>query len=102
MKAYRNPLILLCLIVLLPFSPTISADKIATVESPPPGELVRAGIGIEIRSDNQIKSAKSSDNLKKDDLLRVHILPVQTCYVYIIHSDQKTATLVNPENNNIE
>jgi hypothetical protein len=103
MKPYQSPLILLCLVVFLLFSPAIFADKSAAVESlPPGGEFVRAGIGIEIRSDNQIKCAKSHDNLKKDDLLRVHILPEQTCYIYIIHTDQQTATLVNPENNNIE
>jgi len=58
-------------------------------------EIVRAKIGIQIRSDDQIVSAKSQDDLNIDDLIRIYVHPEKMGYVYVIHTDLKDATLLN-------
>jgi len=56
---------------------------------------VRAKIGIQILSGEKVMRAKSRDRLKVGDMLRIYVHPEHACYVYVIHSDQKTATLLN-------
>jgi len=58
-------------------------------------EKVRAKIGIQIKSGERIKRAKSRDRLKAGDLLRIYVHPEQSSYVYVVHTDQKTVTLLN-------
>lgn len=58
-------------------------------------EKVRAKIGIQIRSGEQIKSAKSQDDLNFNDLIRIYVHPEKTSYIYVIHADFKEATLLN-------
>jgi len=58
-------------------------------------DLVRAKIGIQIRSGDTILRAKSRDRLKKGDYLRIYVHPEFSSHVYVVHSDQETATLLN-------
>jgi hypothetical protein len=57
--------------------------------------MIRAKIGIQIRSGDRISRAKSRDRLKKGDFIRLYIHPEHSSFVYIIHSDNKEATLLN-------
>ena len=57
--------------------------------------IVRAKIGIQIRSDDRIISAKSQDDLNINDLIRIYVHPEEMGYVYVIHTDLKEATLLN-------
>ena len=56
---------------------------------------IRAKIGIQIRSGDQIRRAKSHDRLKADDLLRIYVHPEKNSHVYVVHTDFKEATLLN-------
>ena len=56
---------------------------------------MHAKIGIQIRSGDLIVRAKSRDTLKPGDLLRAYIHPEETSNVYLIHTDHKTAILLN-------
>ena len=58
-------------------------------------DRVRAKIGIQIVSGDRVMRAKSRDRLKAGDLLRIYVHPERGCYVYVVHSDRQTATLLN-------
>ena len=58
-------------------------------------DLIRAKIGVQIRSGDKVIRAKSRDRLKSGDYIRLYIHPEHSSYVYVIHSDQKQATLLN-------
>ena len=58
-------------------------------------EKVRAKIGIKIKSGDQVMRAKSRDRLKAGDLLRIYVHPEGSSYIYVVHSDKKTVTLLN-------
>lgn len=60
-------------------------------------ELVRAKIGVEIYSGGKTFPAKSKSRLKVGDAFRIYVMPENDCYVYVISSDKKSATLLNPE-----
>jgi len=58
--------------------------------------MVRAKIGILVKSDKQImRSAKVRDRLKAMDMLRIYVHPEVNAFVYVIHTDQKTVTLLS-------
>jgi hypothetical protein len=56
---------------------------------------VRAKIGILVKSGDQTIRAKSRDRLKAGDLVRIYVHPEVSSYVYVVHRDQKTVTLLN-------
>lgn len=58
-------------------------------------KTVRAKIGILVKSGDQILRAKSKDRLKAGDLVRIYVHPEMSSYVYVVHKDQKTVTLLN-------
>jgi len=58
-------------------------------------EKVRAKIGMEIKSGERATSAKSRDRLEAGDLLRIYVHPEMSSYVYVVHTDQETVTLLN-------
>lgn len=58
-------------------------------------KMVRAKIGILVKSGDQILKAKSKDRLKPGDLVRIYVHPEVSSYVYAVHRDQKTVTLLN-------
>lgn len=58
---------------------------------------VRAKIGIQIKSEDNIKRAKSMDRVDRSDFLRIYVLPEEPLHVYVVHTDYNTATLLNAE-----
>lgn len=57
--------------------------------------MVRAKIGILVKSGDQVMRAKSRDRLKAGDLVRIYVHPEVSSYVYVVHTDQKRVTLLN-------
>jgi hypothetical protein len=74
-----------------------SAALIAAVALPGLSQekIVRAKVGILVKSGDQIQKAKSKDRLKAGDLVRIYVHPEVSSYVYVVHSDLKTVTLLN-------
>lgn len=58
-------------------------------------DLVRAKVGIQIRSGGESMRARTQDRLMKDDMLRIYVHPEKSCYVYVVHTDDSTPTLLN-------
>jgi hypothetical protein len=58
-------------------------------------KTVRAKIGILVKSEDRIARAKSKDRLKSGDLLRIYVHPEESSYIYVVHRDHKTVTLLN-------
>ncbi len=58
-------------------------------------DIVRAKIGIKIKSGEKTTRARAQNTVKAGDLLQVYIHPREDVYVYVIHTDGKTATLLN-------
>jgi uncharacterized protein YqfB (UPF0267 family) len=56
---------------------------------------IRAKIGILVKSGDQTVRAKSKERLKPGDLIRIHVHPESSSYVYVVHTDQKQVTLLN-------
>jgi hypothetical protein len=57
--------------------------------------VVRAKIGILVKSGEQTTRAKSKDRLRAGDLVRIYVHPEFSSYVYVVYRDQKTVTLLN-------
>jgi len=81
--------------ILLVLSLCISLIAISNYSAKAEEEIVRAKIGIQIKSGDRILRAKSIDRLKKGDLLRIYVHPEKTCHVYVVHTDPKKITLLN-------
>jgi hypothetical protein len=60
-------------------------------------ERVRAKVGIEVRSGERSTPAKATETIKAGDFLRVYVIPEDEAYVYVIHNDGKTPTLLNAQ-----
>lgn len=60
-------------------------------------EIIKAKIGIEIISNEKSRSAKPLDRIRIKDYIRIHVIPENDSYLYIIHTDQIDATLVNQD-----
>lgn len=63
--------------------------------------LVRAKIGIMLKSKGRVIRAKKKERIWSGDQIRIYALPEKPSYVYIIHSDTKAATLLNNENQRV-
>jgi len=61
----------------------------------PETEAVRARIGIQLRSGNRVEQARYREEIRTGDFLRIYVQPEKTSYVYVVHTDNKTATLLN-------
>ncbi len=59
---------------------------------------VRAKIGIRIQSGDSIARAKAKQRITVGDLLRIYVIPEKDSYVYIVHTDKKTAELLTHKN----
>lgn len=57
--------------------------------------ITRAKIGILIKSGDRIARARPRTRLKSGDSYRIYIQPEDDCMVYIIHTDEKTASILN-------
>jgi hypothetical protein len=60
-------------------------------------KIVRAKVGILIKSGDQTQRAKAKDRLKTGDSLRVYVQPEENFYVYVVHTDQKKVSLLSPK-----
>jgi len=58
-------------------------------------KIIRAKIGILVKSGNQDMRAESKGCFKKEDLLRIYVHPEESSYIYVVHRDNKTVTLLN-------
>lgn len=81
------------IIIVLFVSSSLVAGSTCPVSSQE--KRVRAKIGIQIRSGDRVIRAKSRDTLKAGDLFRIYVHPEETSHVYVVHTDHKTATLLN-------
>ncbi len=78
---------IVCLCVLL-LGSVILADE--------PQKIVRAKIGIRIRSGDEVRRATASERVKAGDRLRIYIIPEpDPAYIYVMHTDQKTVARLN-------
>jgi hypothetical protein len=57
-------------------------------------KMVRAMIGVQIKSGEQTLRAKKTEVLKAGDGFQIHIRPEGDLHVYIVRSDRKTVTLL--------
>src|ERR1041385_3837155 len=60
-------------------------------------DRVRAKVGIQIRSGEHTALAKTTEMVKTGDSLRVYVVPENDAYVYVVHNDGKTLTLLNAQ-----
>ena len=60
-------------------------------------ERVRAKVGIEVRSGERSTPAKATETIKAGDFLRVYVVPEDEAYIYVVHNDGKTPTLLNAQ-----
>jgi hypothetical protein len=58
-------------------------------------KIVRAKVGILIKSGDQTMRAKGKDRLKAGDFLRIYVQPEENFYVYVVHTDQKDVKLIS-------
>jgi len=58
----------------------------------------KVGVGIQIRPGEPIAPAKTTEMVKTGDFLRVYVVPEDDAYIYVVHNDGKTLTLLNAPN----
>ena len=61
-------------------------------------DRVRAKVGIQVRSGDHTAPAKTTETVKTGDFLRVYVVPEDDAYIYVVHNDGKTSTLLNAQN----
>ena len=61
-------------------------------------DRVRAKVGIQVRSGDRTAPAKTTETVKTGDSLRIYVVPENDAYVYVVHNDGKTLTLLNAQN----
>src|SRR5207253_10920145 len=61
-------------------------------------DRVRAKVGTQVRSGERTAPAKTTETVKTGDSLRVYVVPENDAYVYVVHNDGKTLTLLNGQN----
>jgi hypothetical protein len=57
----------------------------------------KVGIGVQVRPGEAMAPAKSTERLKTGDFLRVYVVPEDDAYVYVVHNDGKSLTLLNAQ-----
>src|SRR6266446_9513780 len=60
-------------------------------------DQVRAKVGIQVHSGARTAPAKTTETVKTGDSLRVYVVPEDDAYVYVVHNDGKTLTLLNAQ-----
>src|SRR5712691_2591400 len=64
-------------------------------------DRVRAKVGIQVRSSERPPApAKTTETVKTGDFLRVYVVPEDDAYIYVVHNDGKTLTLLNAQDAN--
>ena len=61
-------------------------------------DRVRAKVGIQVHSGDRTAPAKTTEAVKAGDFLRVYVVPEGEAYVYVVHNDGKSLTLLNAQN----
>ena len=59
-----------------------------------PGDTVKAKIAILHKAGEIYNPLKTKDRLREGEMLRVFVLPVQDCFVYVVHSGDKESFLL--------
>ena len=59
-----------------------------------PADTVKAKIAILHKAGEIYNPLKTKDRLKAGEMLRVFVLPVNDCFVYVVHSDEKESFLL--------
>ena len=86
MKVKIVGMICLCTILL--------GSSVATDE---PQQIVRAKIGIQVRSGDEVRRATVGERVKAGERLRIYVIPEpDPAYIYVIHSDQKKLIQLTP------
>jgi hypothetical protein len=57
-------------------------------------DTVKVKIAILHKAGDEITSLRSKDRLKAGEMIRIFILPLNNCYVYVVHSDNKESVLL--------
>jgi hypothetical protein len=84
-------------------APAPGATPPGAVESVPSSALamaqgwVRAKVGIQVRSGERTAPAKTTEMVKPGDFLRVYVVPEDDAYVYVVHNDGNTVSLLNAQ-----
>jgi len=60
-------------------------------------DRVRAKVGIQVHAGDHTALAKTTETVKAGDSLRVYVVPENDAYVYVVHNDGKTLTLLNAQ-----
>lgn len=55
----------------------------------------KVGIGIQARPNDPIALARATETVKTGNFLRVYVVPEDDAYIYVVHNDGKTLTLLN-------
>ena len=58
------------------------------------GPIVRAKIGVIIKSGDHVKRAKGKESLKPGDSLRIYVQPDEGSYLYVVHADPDNVALL--------
>ena len=72
----------------------------ASAESP--ATIVRAKIGIQVQSGEDVLRARAVDQVKTGDLLRIYVAPEHTSHVYVVHSDGTSVSLLNTNEQQVD
>jgi hypothetical protein len=59
-------------------------------------------IGILVKSGDKTTRAMSEDRIKAGDRLRIYVRPEVISYVYVVHSNQKSVTLLNRDEQKVQ
>lgn len=85
MKVYRIAILCFCLLCL---GSMVSADESQ--------QIVRAKIGIQVRSGDEIRRAAALEHVKAGDRLRIYLISEpETAYIYVIHANQDAVARLN-------
>ena len=80
--------ILITISLFLFFSPLFHADS---------KDTIKAKIAILHKAGDEYTSLRNKDRLKAGEMIRIFILPLSNCYVYVVHTDNKESVLLFSE-----
>ncbi len=58
-------------------------------------DRVRARIGLRIEDGDRVIQAAAKERVRPGALVRIHVQPLEGAHVYVVHADEKSATLLN-------
>src|SRR5262245_45579163 len=69
-------------------SPVVAQDRVRA----------KVGVGIQASPGAPMAAAKAVETVKAGYSLRVYVVPEHDAYLYVVHNDGKTLTLLNAQN----